>query len=133
MDASVTLAWHFVDEKRPETDGLAKRAEREGVVVPQHWPIEVGNSLLVGEKRNRTNADLIDRFLKELRNIRFVREITETEEVFGSILHLAREQKLTTYDASYLYLAIRFQLALATLDKMLANAAQAKGVEILPA
>ena len=41
----------------------------------------------------------------------------------SDILFLAREHKLSTYDASYLDLAMREGVALATLDKGLRRAA----------
>lgn len=44
---------------------------------------------------------------------------------------LARSEKLTTYDAAYLELAIRRGLPLATLDKELQSAAKRLGVKVL--
>jgi predicted nucleic acid-binding protein len=49
-----------------------------------------------------------------------------------STLQLSDHFALTAYDASYLELAIRRQLALATLDRQLADAARASGIEVLP-
>ena len=46
------------------------------------------------------------------------------------ILSLARTLGLSTYDASYLDLAMRLDLPLATLDAALANAAKKSGVQI---
>jgi len=44
----------------------------------------------------------------------------------------AEQHKLTAYDATYLELALRRGLPLATRDKPLAAAAQKAGVELLP-
>jgi predicted nucleic acid-binding protein len=45
---------------------------------------------------------------------------------------LARSESLTTYDATYLELALRHGLPLLTLDKSLAGAAGRLGVVVLP-
>lgn len=44
-------------------------------------------------------------------------------------LHLARVRGLSAYDASYLDLAMRYGIPLATLDPRLRTAAEAEGVE----
>nr|MDP9471767.1 type II toxin-antitoxin system VapC family toxin [Chloroflexota bacterium] len=49
----------------------------------------------------------------------------------GSVLGLSREQGLSAYDASYLELAAREGLPLATQDSRLRVAAERIGVEIL--
>ena len=46
-------------------------------------------------------------------------------------MELARDHRLTAYDASYLALAIREDCALASLDRRLTEAAAAVGVESL--
>lgn len=51
---------------------------------------------------------------------------------FHETLSLAYTEKLTTYDASYLELAIRMGLPLATKDKLLREAGERLGVELLP-
>jgi predicted nucleic acid-binding protein len=52
--------------------------------------------------------------------------------MLNSLLPLAREHKLSAYDAAYLDLAIREGLPLATLDKGLKRAAVKAGVSIYP-
>jgi hypothetical protein len=52
---------------------------------------------------------------------------------FGSVLHLARAYKLSSYDASYLELAMRHAIPLATLDKGLLGAMKKVGVTQLGA
>ena len=49
------------------------------------------------------------------------------------ILALSRRHALTTYDASYLELAMRLSLPLATRDTDLKRAAQSAGIELIPA
>ena len=47
------------------------------------------------------------------------------------MLPLCREYRLTTYDACYLDVAVRWQLPLASLDEPLRQAAAARGVTLL--
>jgi len=49
------------------------------------------------------------------------------------VLSLARAESLTTYDATYLELAMRHGIPLATLDKALIKAAKKMKVKTLPA
>ena len=44
---------------------------------------------------------------------------------------LARKHRLSSYDAAYLELAMRLQLPLATLDRALAAAGRAEGLDVL--
>jgi predicted nucleic acid-binding protein len=48
-----------------------------------------------------------------------------------AVFRLAREYRLSFYDAAYLALAMRERVPLATLDKALSAAAQAAGVPLL--
>ena len=56
-------------------------------------------------------------------------EPVSTSRVCGATLRLAGEHGLSIYDAMYLELAVRMRLPLATLDKALAAAARAAGLE----
>ena len=51
--------------------------------------------------------------------------------VFASTLPLAREMRLSSYDAAYLELAMRLELPLATTDAHLRRAADEAGVSLL--
>jgi predicted nucleic acid-binding protein len=57
----------------------------------------------------------------------------ETTARIREILTLARVEGLTTYDATYLELAVRRSLPLLTKDTDLAQAAARLGVVVLPA
>lgn len=133
LDASLTLAWHFIDEVRPETEKLARRASLDGVVVPLHWHVEVTNSLLMGERRKRSTIDLTSRFIARLQTLQIEVDSVDESAVFDRILPLARAHGLTIYDALYLELAERRGLPLGTLDGPMAVAGRAVGLEILGA
>ena len=56
--------------------------------------------------------------------------LPSAEGAFQQILSMARQHHLSAYDASYLELAVRQGLPLATLDNDLRNAAVAVGIKI---
>ena len=51
LDASTTMPWCFVDEATPFTEAVLDRLRAEGAMVPAVWPLEVANTLPVGERR----------------------------------------------------------------------------------
>ncbi|MBI5116660.1 type II toxin-antitoxin system VapC family toxin, partial [Candidatus Poribacteria bacterium] len=93
-------------------------------VVPSIWPLEVGNILLVAERKKRLSEADVVRFLALLSNLPIMVEQESPERMLKEIVALAREQRLTTYDASYLDLAMSLGLPIATRDTSLARAAR---------
>lgn len=58
IDASMALSWCFPDEQTAaciEVLDLLKAGEQ--AVVPAFWPLEVLNTLLVGERRGRIGPE----------------------------------------------------------------------------
>jgi hypothetical protein len=52
VDASVTLSWCFPDEQTPLSLRVLDRLNTgEQALAPAFWPLEVLNSLLIGERR----------------------------------------------------------------------------------
>ena len=94
------------------------------------WPLEVGNALLVAERRGRLNQAATVQFLALLWQLPIVVEPERPERLLGEIVSLAREQGLSTYDATYLHLAMRQGSPLATTDEVLRQAATRAGVPL---
>lgn len=131
VDASVTVAWCFEDEKTPYTEEiLNKMIQGAEALVPSHWPLEIVNALLQAEKRKRLTTAQATLFLKQLEGFKITTDSTPLPRVFDWILLEARRQNLTAYDAAYLELALRSGLPLATLDTNLKRAAKDLGVPI---
>jgi predicted nucleic acid-binding protein len=130
LDASVNLAWVFEDEAGPYADTVLEALAEVEALVPAIWPLEVGNALLVAERRGRLNQADTSLFLALLGQLPITVEPQRPEQVLGEILALAREQGLSTYDAAYLHLAMRQGLPLATADKSLRQAAARIGVPV---
>lgn len=97
-------------------------------MVPALWTLEIANALAVGERRHRLTASAIAQFLDLLENLPIETDPQTSSRAFDSTLPLARTHNLSTYDASYLELAMRENLVLATLDDKLKIAAKASGV-----
>ena len=125
LDASITLAWYFEDERSAAGDAILDRVTEEGAVVPAVWPYEVANGLQMAVRRKRIEALHRDAALADLRLLPITIERTSDDVVWTVILGLADRFRLTVYDASYLELAHRRSLPLATGDRDLRAAARA--------
>jgi predicted nucleic acid-binding protein len=130
LDASVTLAWYFQDEADPYADDVARQLPATQAIVPSIWPLEVANAVLTGERRKRGTAATAAQWIGYLTSLPITVDDPTVGRVFGDILALARTHDLSAYDASYLELATRSGLPLATLDDPLRAAAAAIGVAI---
>jgi predicted nucleic acid-binding protein len=131
LDASVTLAWHFEDEASTEVRSVAHQAFADGVAVPQHWLLEVFSGLLRGERRDRASPAGTQEFVTFLQDLSTEVDDLDEDRVVSVLLPLARDQRLSLYDAAYLELASRRSLPLATLDASLVRAASAIGVDLI--
>lgn len=131
LDASITLSWCFTDEKTALTDQLLERLSEEVVWVPNIWPLEITNILVSAERRKRIlYADLMQ-FLELLNGLSIEIDEETSFKAFHEILFLAHSEKLTTYDAAYLELAMRKGFPLASKDLGLCEVAKRLGVQII--
>jgi len=131
IDNSVVMTWCFKDEASQYTDDILDRLEVSTGFVPSIWPLEVCNVLLVAERRKRIGeADSI-RFISLLTELPIIVEQEPPERMIKEIFALARKHNLSSYDASYLDLAMRKGLPIATLDKNLLTVAKRCKVPIL--
>jgi predicted nucleic acid-binding protein len=130
LDASITLAWVFEDEAIPYAEVVLEALAEVEALVPAIWSLEVGNGLVVAERRGRLNQAATVQFLALIGLLPITVEIQRTEQILGEILALARDQGISTYDAAYLHLAMRHGLPLATADEALRQAAVRIGVPV---
>jgi predicted nucleic acid-binding protein len=131
LDASVALAWCFEDESTAAVRNLQVILETASAVIPAHWYMEVANAFLVSERRKRITAKHSAELIALLSSIELHVDDTDQGRIFSHVLPLARATGLTVYDATYLDLAARRGLPLATLDIELRRAAEALGVTLL--
>ncbi|MGH8605309.1 MAG: type II toxin-antitoxin system VapC family toxin [Gammaproteobacteria bacterium] len=131
IDCSVTMAWIFPDEATEITNGLRESLESDLAVVPSLWPIEVGNVLLAATRSGRISVRDWKRVESNLAALPIEVDPETSEQMWRATMPLAFKHKLSTYDATYLELAARLKLPLATLDKELRAACNAAKVEVL--
>lgn len=132
IDSSIALGWCFEDEASPETDVLFERVRDEGAIVPGLWHLELGNLLLQAEKRGRITSREVAVRLDLIADLPIVTDQETTARACREILTMARADRLTTYDATYLELAARRGLPLLSRDAELVRAARRLGVQVFP-
>lgn len=131
IDASLTLAWYFADERTSETDEVLDRVADGGAVVPNLWRLEVANGFQAAIRKKRIDARYRDASLGELVRLPISIDADTNSHAWTTTLRLSEQFKLSMYDAAYLELAERRSLPLATLDRDLRKAAPALGVALL--
>ena len=124
VDNSVVMSWCFEDERNRYADAVLESLETGEAFVPTIWPLEVGNVLLVAERKKRLSEASVIRFLALVTNLPITVEQETPERMLKEIVSLAREHELSTYDASYLDLAMRLGLPISTQDTSLMKAAK---------
>lgn len=131
LDASIALSWCFVDEATTYTWELLDRLEEEKAFVPSLWPLEIGNILILAERKKRISYAHVIQSLELMSNLPIQIDEETAQRAFRNTSHLAHVEKITTYDASYLELAMRLGIPLATKDKALSKVAKKLGVSLL--
>lgn len=131
LDCSVTMAWVFPDEATGTTNALLESLAEGNAFVPSLWPVEVGNVLLMATRRGRVAIDEWSRLREFLEALPIRIDPVSFPRVLGASLSLAHRHRLSLYDATYLELAVRLKMPLATLDRALGEAAKSEGVEVL--
>ena len=130
VDASITADWLLGDEFDPRATTALGRLRRDGAIVPQLWHYEIRNVLLVAERRGRVLEGGTKERLDSLMGLPIT---TDQDAHLEAAFNLAREHLLSFYDALYLELAKRREAEIATLDRELARAARAEGLELTSA
>lgn len=134
LDASVTMSWLLGDAKP------ADRAYAQTVLdalrnpdctahVPMTWALEISNVVARAEASGLVEEAQSEAFLEMLAGTEVRPDDATFAHALTDTLHLARRYGLSSYDASYLELALRGGLSLATLDTDLSKAARKAGVK----
>jgi predicted nucleic acid-binding protein len=132
LDASAALSWYFDDEVTAAADRLLERLATETAAVPSLWFLEIANAMVIAERRGRVSPARSAEFIAQLEMLP-IRSEQDSPVAFTKILELARAQRLSTYDAAYLDLAMRLGVSLASKDAALCDAAERVGVTVLRA
>lgn len=117
-DASALIAVLFNEPERPM---IEDRLDGAQLMAPRLMPFEVANICMI---KMRVEPGRRDDWLRTFRNLAALRvELRDVD--FEAVIALADAEKLTVYDASYLWLARTLGAELVTLDKRLQAAADA--------
>lgn len=125
IDASVAAAWFLPDEFSEASAQLARNIEAAPPLVPDLFFHEMRSVLLRAYRRGRLTEPLLWDTLSDLAALPLQTIPTPDAPL---VITLAIRHGLTTYDATYLTVAILSGVPLATFDASLQRAARAEGV-----
>jgi predicted nucleic acid-binding protein len=132
LDASIALGW-MLDRPVPARASQARKFIIAGAipVVPGLWRHEVSNAVVMSERRGRLTADQVKMVTADLEEFSDAVEVDPLVVRASVLIETARQTSLTVYDATYLELASRRKLPLATLDDKLREATRRAGLELV--
>jgi predicted nucleic acid-binding protein len=136
LDNSIVMRWFFNDgsikDRKYSEDILNLIVAGSYIpITPGISPLEIANVISRAESMGQIEETRSAHFLEIIREMNIATESIAQDISFGSVLHLARMYQLSSYDASYLELAMRHSIPLATLDKDLIGAMKKVGVSRL--
>lgn len=132
LDNSVTMRWFFGDGKPQELVYAGKvldAMKQDNALVPVTWGLEVANVIARAEAKGLVTEARSGAFLEMLESVDIDVDTATFAHALSDTLQLARRYKLSSYDASYLELALRQGMPLATLDEDLLKAAKKAGIK----
>jgi predicted nucleic acid-binding protein len=131
-DASVAAAWVVKSQSTGATDSLFVEVDAGAPVhVPVLWMFEVANALLMLRRRRRIDQQGYDLARADLGRLGPLVDTEGPQLALDSICDLAEKHELSVYDATYLELALRKTVPLASRDSALNKAAKRVGVRTL--
>jgi predicted nucleic acid-binding protein len=135
LDNSVVMRWLFNDGSRDDLDYASSilnlmSGQNAIAVVPGLWRLEVANVIVRAETKGWLSEARSAEFLGLLQTMAISVDSETSGHALNDTLQLARRFGLSSYDASYLELALREGLPLATLDKNLRAALESTGANL---
>ena len=130
LDCSMAMFWCFSDERSDYSDRVLESLQTDEAIVPSIWILEILNVLLVAERTKRLREADSSRFLQLISELPISEIASSSRSESSTILTLARQNNLSSYDASYLDLAIREGVPMATQDRRLIKACRKSGVTV---
>ena len=127
LDNSVSMRWLFKDGTEADllyAEQVLEALKEGSSVVPGVWWLEVSNVIARAEAQQLLPETQSRKFLDTLQKMPITVDSSPVEQLWEQTLDLARKFKISVYDATYLELAIRQNIVLATLDTDLARAAR---------
>ena len=132
LDNSVSSRWFFDDGSRSDiayAEKVLVALSHQTAVIPATWGLEAANVLARAEANGWMTRQRTEKSLLLISGLNIEVDEETYSPSFSETLELARRYKLSAYDASYLELALRLDIPLATLDEKLIKASRKAGVE----
>jgi len=133
LDASVTMRWALQDPSvadRAYADEVLDSFAVESSWVPALWYTETIHVLRCAEDDGKFGESALTEFVYRLGQLPIKLDNAAPADIQLAVAAILREFKLSGYDAQYLELARRRNVAIATLDNGLRKAAKRAGVAI---
>jgi predicted nucleic acid-binding protein len=131
LDASIAVAWLLNEPDHPASE-LNEALTTRQIIVPAHWPVEVGNALLMAVRRKRIGFERLAPISAELERLEIAIEPPVEMPRISTLITFAESQGLTLYDAAYVHLSMTSNSMLATLDEAMRRAAGRLHISLLP-
>lgn len=129
LDASATASLILPDEASPNMEKIIEGIDESSTFwVPILWWSETSNILTQAIKQKRININDIETIQNIFSKLNLVTDMEFNFKNQKEIIHLSLKYSLSSYDATYLELALRKAGRLLTLDKKLAKVA--KGLKL---
>ena len=128
LDCSVTLAWCLPDEEDHYAGRVLNLLIEQQAIVPPLWHLEVMNVLLIAQRKKQISEQQVSHILQTISPLNITTYNKHPLINNHELLLFSQQHQVTSYDATYLYLAQSENLPLATLDKKMRSAAEQLGV-----
>lgn len=130
LDNSAAIAMLAPDEQDDAyTRKLLLQTDRVRFIAPVLWRYEFANALRMLQKRNRIAEHEFSQLFEDLDALE-IEVVHDTQEP-STLRNISLQHAVTAYDAAYLELALRRNVAMATCDKQLKAAAEKAGIALL--
>lgn len=130
IDASMAFSWISNEVVADAANRVLESVVVHGGLAPSLFRLEIANALLNSERRGKISRATRVAMLADLLALPIMIDPEPIETCWRRAVGLAEAFELTVYDATYMELAQRSGLPLATLDAALIRAAPACGVDI---
>ncbi len=131
LDNSVAMRW-LLNDRDTETREYARKVlelleEGATALVPNLWGLEAANVMAREMRKGTVSQADASQFIAFINELAIQPDPLTHDHALTETLDLARQYGLSSYDASYLELALRKGIQLATVDKALGDAVTKAG------
>lgn len=128
VDCSVTARWYIEGQATVYADSVLAALETEAAYAPSLWRLEMTNLTLKLERRKLLTPRQAESVIERAARL----PVVVHEDLFSlkEIHQFGRTQMLSSYDSSYLLLALRLDMEVATEDTAMLVACKRLGIPI---